>query len=131
MVKGVRRCSSRRAHRIRRFNPHRRQNIYMDYVSTVVKKTRVVLQTEKYHNSSKKISITHRTPIRSVLQRLASLYTLFEHAFWGCLDGVMVKGVRRCSARRVRHIRGFNPHRRKSKWFCSLPSIFSLGTLQT
>ena len=27
--------------------------------------------------------------------------------FWGCLDGVMVKDVRRCSARR--RIRGFNP----------------------
>ena len=31
--------------------------------------------------------------------------------FWGCLDDVMVKDVRRCSARRARRIRGFNPHR--------------------
>ena len=29
--------------------------------------------------------------------------------FWGCLDGVMVKDVTRCSARRARRIRGFNP----------------------
>ena len=29
--------------------------------------------------------------------------------FWGFLDGVMVKDVRRCSARRARRIRGFNP----------------------
>ena len=29
--------------------------------------------------------------------------------FWGCLGGVMVKDVRRCSARRARHIRGFIP----------------------
>ena len=42
MVRGVRRCSARRARRIRGFNPHRRQNIYMDYVSTVIKKTSVV-----------------------------------------------------------------------------------------
>ena len=57
------------------------KNIYMAYVSTVVKKTSVVLQTERniQYNSSQKISITHRTPIRSALQRLASLYTLFEH----------------------------------------------------
>ena len=41
-VKGVGRCSARRAHRIREFNPHRRQNIYLDYVSTVVKKTSAV-----------------------------------------------------------------------------------------
>ena len=27
--------------------------------------------------------------------------------FWGCLDGVKVKDVRRCSARRARRIRGF------------------------
>ena len=47
MVKGVRRCSARRACRIRGLNPHRPQNIYMDYVSTVVKKTSVVLQTER------------------------------------------------------------------------------------
>ena len=38
------------------------------------------------------------------------LYTLFEHPFLG---GVTVKGVRRCSARRARRIRGFNPHRRQ------------------
>ena len=69
------------------------QNINMDYVSTVVKKTSV------YHNSSQKISITHRTPIRSVLQHLASLYTLFEQPFLGgYLGAVIVKGVRRCSA---------------------------------
>ena len=42
MVKGVRHCSARRARRILEFNPHRRQNIYMDYVSTVIKKTSVV-----------------------------------------------------------------------------------------
>ena len=47
MVKGVRHCSARRARRIHGFNPHRRQSIYMDYVSTVVKKTSVVLQTER------------------------------------------------------------------------------------
>ena len=47
MVKGVRGCSARRACRIQGFNPHRRQNIYMDYVSTMVKKTRVVLQAER------------------------------------------------------------------------------------
>ena len=57
MVKGVRRCSARRARRIRGFNPHRRQNIYMDYVSTVVKKTSIVLQTER----SQKISIINQT----------------------------------------------------------------------
>ena len=38
MVNGARRCSARRARRIRAFNPHRRQNVYMDYVSTVIKK---------------------------------------------------------------------------------------------
>ena len=48
------------------------------------------------------------------MQRLASLYTLFEHPFWGCLGGVIVKGVRRCSARRAHRIRGFNPHRRQN-----------------
>ena len=79
MVKDVRRCSSRRARRIRVFNPHRRQNIYMDYVCTVVKKTSVVLQTERnIINSSQKISISNRTPIRSVLQRLASLYVVIQ-----------------------------------------------------
>ena len=31
--------------------------------------------------------------------------------YWGCLDGVMDKDVRRCIARRARRIRGFNPHR--------------------
>ena len=41
-IKGVRHCSARRARGIRGFNPHRRQNIYMDYVSTVIKKTSVV-----------------------------------------------------------------------------------------
>ena len=46
-----------------------------------------------------------------VLQRLASLYMLLERPFWGCLNGVMVKDVRRCSARRARRILGFNPHR--------------------
>ena len=44
MVKGVRSCSARR---IRGFNPHRRQNIYMDFVSAVDKKTSVALQTER------------------------------------------------------------------------------------
>ena len=38
MVKDVRRCSARRARRIRGLNPHRSRNIYMDYVSTVVEK---------------------------------------------------------------------------------------------
>ena len=47
MVKGVRCCSGRRARRNRGFNPHRHQNIYIDYVSTVVKKTNVELQTER------------------------------------------------------------------------------------
>ena len=58
MVKDVRRCSARRARRIRGFNPHRRPKIYMDYICTVVKKISVVLQTErniihrrKKHNS--------------------------------------------------------------------------------
>ena len=37
MVKDVRRCSARRARRIRGFAPHRSRNIYMDYVSTVQK----------------------------------------------------------------------------------------------
>ena len=41
-VKGVRRCSARPTHHIREFNPHRRQNIYMDYVSAAIKKTCVV-----------------------------------------------------------------------------------------
>ena len=27
--------------------------------------------------------------------------------FWGCLDGVIVKDVKRCSARRAHRIRGF------------------------
>ena len=35
---------------------------------------------------------------------------------WRCLDGVMVKGVRRCSARRARRIRGFNPHRSRNNY---------------
>ena len=34
--------------------------------------------------------------------------------FWGCLDGIMVKDVRRCSARRARRIRGFNSHRSRN-----------------
>ena len=66
---------------------------------------------------SKKINyiyIHRKHNIRSVLQRLAPLYTLFEHPFWGCLDGVMVKDVRRCSARRARRIRGFAPHRSRN-----------------
>ena len=41
MVKGVRHCSARHARRIHGFSPHRFQSIYMDYVSTVVKKTSV------------------------------------------------------------------------------------------
>ena len=32
----------------------------------------------------------------------------------------MVKGVRRCRARRARRIRGFNPHRRQNKRQVSL-----------
>ena len=47
MVKGVRRCSARRARRICGLNPHRRQNIYMDYVSAVVKQTCVAVETER------------------------------------------------------------------------------------
>ena len=84
----------------------------MDYVSTVVKKTSAVLQTERNIIIHRRKKDTYRTPIRSVLQRLASLYTLFELPFLGCLGGVMVKGVRHCSAGRARRIRGFNPHRR-------------------
>ena len=42
MVKNVRRCSAGHAHRIHGFNPHRSCNIYLDYVSTVVRKTSVV-----------------------------------------------------------------------------------------
>ena len=34
--------------------------------------------------------------------------------FWVCLDGVMVKDVRCCSARRTRRICGFNPHRSRN-----------------
>ena len=34
--------------------------------------------------------------------------------FWGCLDGVMVKDVRHCNARRACRIRGFNPHRSRN-----------------
>ena len=39
---------------------------------------------------------------------------LFEHLFGGCLNGVMVKDVRRCSARRPRRIHGFDPHRSRN-----------------
>ena len=38
VVNGFWRCSARRAHSIREFNPHKSQNIFMDYVSTVVEK---------------------------------------------------------------------------------------------
>ena len=41
MVKDVRRCSARCTRPIRGSNPHRSQNIYIDYVSTVVEKTSV------------------------------------------------------------------------------------------
>ena len=46
--------------------------------------------------------------------QIAYITALFEHLFWGCLDGVMVKDVRRCSARRARRIRGFAPHRSRN-----------------
>ena len=40
------------------FNPHRSQDIYMDYVSTVVKKDKChTTGCEKYHNSTQKICI--------------------------------------------------------------------------
>ena len=39
MVKDVRRCSAMRTRRIRGLNPHKFRNIYMNYVSSVVKKT--------------------------------------------------------------------------------------------
>ena len=47
--------------------------------------------------------------------------------FWECLDGVMVKDVRRCSARRAHRIRGFNPHRSLNEiyvWFLLSTLIF-------
>ena len=47
------------------------------------------------------------------MQNYGSLYMLLEHPFWGCLDGVMVKDVRRCSARRAHRIRGFRRIDRK------------------
>ena len=62
--------------------------------------------------------VTIEPPIRYVLQRLASLYTLLEHPFWGCLGCVMVKDVRRCSARRARRIRGLNPRSTRSTFHC-------------
>ena len=41
---------------------------------------------------------------------MASLYTLLEHPYLGCLGGVMVKGFICWSARQALCIRGFNPH---------------------
>ena len=57
MVKGVRRSSARRARPNREFNPRKRRNIYMYYVSTVVQRAIVAYtDSEKYHHSSQKNS---------------------------------------------------------------------------
>ena len=67
---GVRRYSTRRARRIRGFNSHRRQNIYMDYVSIVGERTSVVLQTERN-------IIMHLRKKSLKLNQLVSLFTFY------------------------------------------------------
>ena len=74
-VKDVRRCSARRARRIRGFNPHRSRNIYMDYVSTVVEKDKCCCyRWEKYHNSAQ----THENSCSKVISILTTGNILHE-----------------------------------------------------
>ena len=116
MDKDVRRCIARRARRIRGFIPHRSRKIYMDYVSTVVEKDMRRCYSER------NIIILHRKivniePIYGVYCSVWRRYICFLNILYRrCLDGVMVKDVRRCSAWRTRRIRGFNPYRSRNNY---------------
>ena len=46
-----------------------------------------------------------------VQQRVANLYMVLGHPFWGDF----VKGVRHCSASQAHHIHGFNPHKSQNR----------------
>ena len=68
------------------------------------------------------IIILHRKivniePIYGVYCSVWRRYICFLNILYRrCLDGVMVKDVRRCSAWRTRRIRGFNPNRSRNNY---------------
>ena len=111
MVKDVRRCSARRARRIRGLNPTEVEILIWIMSPLWSKKTSVAATDER------NIIILHRKivniePIYGVYCSVWRCYKCYlSILFWGCLDGVMVKDIRRCSARRARRNRGLNPHR--------------------
>ena len=115
MVKDVRRCSARRARRIRGFAPHRSRNNYIMIMSPLWSKKTSVAATDKRNNIILHRKIVNIEPIYGVYCSVWRRYICYlSILFWGCLDGVMVKDVRRCSARRARRIRGFDPHRSRN-----------------
>ena len=81
MVKGVRRCSARRARRIRGFNPLRRLNIYMDYVSTVVKKTSVERNIIHRRKKSIKILVCSKKNLSVLIKNLmiTNYQSIYKH----------------------------------------------------